>query len=52
MTTAFLSYTLIVSPRREAMSNRRTFLKQTTAIGGALGLSPLAVQSLEGNTKH
>ena len=30
------------------MSNRRTFLKQTAAIGGALGLSPLAKLPLEG----
>src|SRR5688572_33184292 len=29
------------------MSNRRTFLKQTAAIGGALGLSPLAKLPLE-----
>jgi len=29
------------------MSNRRTFLKQTAAIGGALGLSPLAQLPLE-----
>src|SRR5215218_10150753 len=29
------------------MSNRRTFLKQTAAIGGALGLSPLAKVPLE-----
>jgi 2'-hydroxyisoflavone reductase len=28
------------------MSNRRTFLKQTAAIGGALGLSPLASRPL------
>jgi 2'-hydroxyisoflavone reductase len=30
------------------MSNRRTFLKQTAAIGGAIGLSPLAKLPLEG----
>ena len=29
------------------MSNRRTFLKQTAAIGGALGLSPLAKPPLD-----
>ena len=28
------------------MSNRRTFLKHTAAIGGALGLSPLASRPL------
>jgi 2'-hydroxyisoflavone reductase len=30
------------------MSNRRDFLKQTAAIGGAIGLSPLANRPLEG----
>ena len=34
------------------MSNRRTFLKQTAAIGGALGLSPLAKLPLQGAEPH
>src|SRR6185503_185298 len=48
MTTSSPSHILIGSRRSEPMSNRRTFLKQTAAIGGAIGLSPLAKLPLEG----
>src|SRR6476659_8829753 len=48
MTTSSPSRILIASRRSEPMSDRRTFLKQTAAIGGALGLSPLAKLPLEG----
>jgi 2'-hydroxyisoflavone reductase len=34
------------------MSNRRTFLKQSAAIGGALGLSPLVKLPLEGAERY